>query len=185
MNDPLCGRLGALVAFCGIGVVAAHVGGDTSLEGLLLLIAAAAAWGAGNIVSRIISDRYGSEDMLGLVCWGSLFAVPPLLGVALILEPEAFVRSFTHLDAVSAGSIAYIVYISTLFGFAAWAWLLGRYPVATVAPFTLLVPVFGFLGSSVLLGEPMEGWKFGAAALVIAGLVINLFGGRLLRAVRR
>jgi len=192
LSIPLLGErptiwqgLGALIAFSGIGVVAAHVGGDISGVGLILLIGAAAAWGAGNIVSRIISNRYGSEDMLGLVCWGSLFAVPPLLAVALLLEPEAFVRSFTHLDWVSAGSIAYIVYISTLFAFAAWSWLLGRYPVATVAPFTLLVPVFGFLGSAALLGEPMEPWKFSAAALVIAGLVINLFGARLSRAIVR
>lgn len=177
--------LGALIAFCGIGVVAAHVGGDISIQGLMLLIAAAAAWGAGNIVSRIISNRHGSEDMLGLVCWGSLFAIPPLLAVALLLEPDAFIRSFTHLNWLSAGSIAYIVYISTLFGFAAWSWLLARYPVATVAPFTLLVPVFGFLGSAVLLGESLEPWKFGAAALVIAGLVINLFGAYLTRAVVR
>ncbi|MCO5063339.1 MAG: EamA family transporter [Rhizobiaceae bacterium] len=177
--------LGALIAFGGIGVVAAHVGGDITFRGLMLLVAAAAAWGAGNIVSRIISNRYGSEDMLGLVCWGSLLAVPPLLLVALLLEPDAFVRSFTHLDWVSLGSVAYIVYISTLFGFAAWSRLLGIYPVATVAPFTLLVPVFGFLGSAVLLGEPMEPWKFAAAALVIAGLVVNLFGGRLAHILRR
>lgn len=177
--------LGAVISFCGIGVVAAHIGGDISTGGLILLIAAAAAWGAGNIVSRVISNRYGAEDMLGLVCWGSLFAVPPLVAVALVLEPDAFVRSFTHLDWVSAGSIAYIVYLSTLFGFAAWSSLLARYPVATVAPFTLLVPVFGFLGSAVLLGEPMEPWKFAAAALVIAGLAINLLGARLFGTIRR
>ncbi len=171
--------IGALVSFGGIVVVAAHVGGDVTAQGLILLIAAAAAWGAGNIISRIISNRYGSEDMLGLVIWGSLFAVPPLLAVALLIDPQGFVQSFTHLDWVSVGAIAYIVYISTLFGFAAWSWLLSRYPVGTVAPFTLLVPVFGFLGSAVLLGEPLQNWKFAAAGLVIAGLLINLFGARL------
>ncbi|MBX3598669.1 MAG: EamA family transporter [Rhizobiaceae bacterium] len=192
LSIPLLGErptiwqaLGAIVSFSGIAVVAAHMGGDISGTGLVLLICAAAAWGTGNIVSRIISNTYGSEDMLGLVCWGSLFAIPPLLGIALVLEPAAFMNSFTQFDWVSVGSIAYIVYIATLFGFVVWSSLLARYPVAMIAPFTLLVPVFGFLGSSVLLGEPMQPWKLAAAALVIAGLVINLFGARFSRLLTR
>lgn len=173
--------LGALLAFGGIGVVAANLGGDVSTEGLVLLVLAAAAWGAGNIVSRKISDRYGSNEMLGLVVWGSLFAIPPLLATALLLDSGGLMRSFTHLDWVSVGSIAYIVYISTLFGFAGWSLLLACYPVASVAPFTLLVPVFGFIGSAVLLGEPLQAWKFAAGALVLTGLLVNMFGGRAAR----
>jgi O-acetylserine/cysteine efflux transporter len=170
---------GAALAFSGVGIVALHVDGDVTMIGLLLLVAAAAAWGGGNVVSKQISQRV-TANVFGLVVWGSLFALPPLLVVALVLEPEHFISSFTELDWVSAGSIAYIVYLSTLFGFAAWSSLLARYPVSTVAPFTLLVPVFGFLGSAVLLGEPLQDWKFIASSLVIAGLCINLFGPRLL-----
>lgn len=172
---------GALLAFCGVGLVAAHVGGEVTLAGLALLVGAAAAWGGGNVVSKRISQTNASVNVLGLVVWGSLIALPPLLVMALLLERENFLASFTGLDWISAGSIAYIVYLSTLFGFAVWSRLLGLYPVSTVAPFTLLVPVFGFLGSAVLLGEPIQDWKLIASALVIAGLCINLFGPRLLR----
>ncbi|WP_395448564.1 EamA family transporter [Aminobacter sp. UC22_36] len=177
---------GAVLAFSGVGMVALHIGGDVSMVGLLLLIAAAAAWGGGNVVSKQISQRAAAApNVLGLVVWGSLFALPPLLAVALVLDPQHFISSFAGLDRVSVGSIAYIVYLSTLFGFAAWSGLLARYPVSTVAPFTLLVPVFGFLGSAVLLGEPLQGWKLGASSLVIAGLCINLFGPRLFSRPRR
>lgn len=172
---------GALLAFCGVGLVAAHVGGEVTLAGLALLVGAAAAWGGGNVVSKRISQTNASVNVLGLVVWGSLVALPPLLIVALALERETFLASFTDMDWVSGGSIAYIVYLSTLFGFAAWSRLLGLYPVSTVAPFTLLVPVFGFLGSAVLLGEPVQDWKLIASALVIAGLGLNLFGPRLMR----
>jgi O-acetylserine/cysteine efflux transporter len=171
---------GALLGFGGVGLVALHVGGDVTMAGLVLVVAAAAAWGGGNIVSKRISQRAGRTDAVGLVVWGSLFALPPLLVVALILDPQHFVSSFTGLDWVSVGSIAYIAYLSTLFGYAAWSRLLGLYPVSTVAPFTLLVPVFGFLGSAVLLGEPLQDWKLSASGLVIAGLGLNLFGPRLL-----
>jgi O-acetylserine/cysteine efflux transporter len=172
---------GALLAFSGIAVVAMHVGGDVTLAGLGLLILGAAAWGAGNIAARQIAVTVPGTNTLALVVWGSLFAIPPLLLIALVLDPHGLVSSVEHVSWASAGSIAYIVYLSTLFGFAVWSRLLGAYPVATVAPFTLLVPVFGFLGSYVLLGEPIQGWKLAASALVIAGLCVNLFGGRLAR----
>ncbi len=172
---------GALLAFCGVGLVAAHVGGEVTPAGLALLVGAAAAWGGGNVVSKRISQTNAAVNVLGLVVWGSLVALPPLLIVAVALERETFLASFTGMDWISAGSIAYIVYLSTLFGFAAWSGLLGLYPVSTVAPFTLLVPVFGFLGSAVLLGEPVQDWKLVASALVIAGLCLNLFGPRLFR----
>jgi O-acetylserine/cysteine efflux transporter len=175
---------GAVLAFSGVGLVALHVGGEVSMTGLILLIAAAASWGGGNVVSKQISLRAASPNVLGLVVWGSLFALPPLLAVAVVLDREHFVDSLTGLDWISAGSIAYIVYLSTLFGFAAWSGLLARYPVSTVAPFTLLVPVFGFLGSAVLLGEPLQDWKLVASSLVIAGLCLNLFGPRLFSAPR-
>ena len=73
----------------------------------------------------------------------------------------------------------------TLLGGAIWSWLLGRHPATVVAPFTLLVPVFGFLGSAVLLGEPLQGWKLAASGLVVAGLGLNLFGPRLFNSRRR
>ncbi|HTV68335.1 MAG TPA: EamA family transporter [Rhizobiaceae bacterium] len=172
---------GALLAFCGIGVVAAHAGGDVTLAGLGLLILGAASWGAGNIAARQIAVRAPGTNTLALVVWGCLFAIPPHVLIALVIDPHGLVSSVEHVSWASAGAIAYIVYLSTLFGFAVWSRLLGAYPVATVAPFTLLVPVFGFLGSYLLLGEPIQGWKLAASALVIAGLCVNLFGGRLAR----
>jgi O-acetylserine/cysteine efflux transporter len=47
-----------------------------------------------------------------------------------------------------------MVYPVTLLGFGAWSWLFSRYPAATVAPFMLLVPIFGFGSSTLVLGEP-------------------------------
>jgi O-acetylserine/cysteine efflux transporter len=67
---------------------------------------------------------------------------------------------------------------NTMFGYAAWAWLLGRYPVAAIAPMALLVPVFGMGASAPLLGEPLQAWKIEAAALIMAGLCVNVLWPR-------
>ena len=60
-----------------------------------------------------------------------------------------------------------------------WADLLGRYPANTVAPFTLLVPIFGITSSMLLLHEPISMFEVAGGALVFLGLIINTFGPRL------
>ena len=70
-----------------------------------------------------------------------------------------------------------------MFGYGVWAWLHARYPAAAVAPLALLVPVVGFAASALILGEPLQSWKIGAAVLVLAGLAVNLFWGRRTRRI--
>ena len=67
---------------------------------------------------------------------------------------------------------------NTLFGYGAWGWLLARYPATSVAPTSLLVPVFGMASTALFLGEPLPPWKLLAAALIIGGLALNLLATR-------
>ena len=62
---------GAVLAFCGVGLVAFNVSGDVTLLGLVLLVAAAVSWGGGNVVSKRISQRSASVNVFGLVVWGA------------------------------------------------------------------------------------------------------------------
>lgn len=169
---------GATVAFSGIIFVGFHTGGDVNLLGLVLVEGAALSWAMGNLFSKQI----GKVDMLSLVVWGSLLSLPFLLGLSFALEFDYWkVETFSHLSWLSIGSILYLVYPVTLFGFAIWSFLLSRYPATTVAPFTLLVPVFGFSSSALLVGEALPLWKLIAAFLIVSGLVINLYGERFLK----
>lgn len=173
--------IGALTAFSGIGLVAAHTGGEISALGLILIVAAAASWGIGNLIAK----KLGKVDMLALVVWGSLVAWPPLLLLSYLLEQSSWsLEGMAHLSWPTIGAVGYIAYLSTLLGFAVWSWLLSHYPAATVAPFTLLVPVFGFTSSTLALGEPLYPWKLAAAILIIAGLCINLAGARIAMRLR-
>ena len=163
------------LATTGIAVIAAHTGGDTTAAGLLLVLLAALAWAGGNQVARSM----GRVQMLGVVVWSSAFALPPLLALSWWFEGPA--RIAQALAAADAGVWAAVVWQAagnTLFGYVAWGWLLARHPAATVAPMALLVPVFGIGASAWLLGEALPAWKLGAAALVLAGLALNLFGPR-------
>ena len=174
--------LALLLAVAGLAVILAHTGGTTTPLGVALVIGAAFSWSLGNMVQR----RAGRVDMLAFVVWSSLFAVPPLFALALLFEGAPAISS--AIAAAGPSVWAAVVWQSvgnTMFGYGAWGWLLARYPAASVAPMSLLVPVFGMGAAALWLGEPLPGWKLAAAALIIGGLAVNLFGPQLLRRTSR
>lgn len=169
--------IGALLSFSGIALAATHLDSNMTLEGFLLVIGAAAALGLGTLLNR----KLGQVNVASLIAWGSLIAFPPLLIFSLWMEgTQIITEAIQHTSWVALISLLYIVYASTWIGYGAWSFLLGRYPVSAVVPFSLLVPVFAMLGSSLFLGESFEPWKMTVAALVIGGLGVNLLVPRLL-----
>jgi O-acetylserine/cysteine efflux transporter len=169
---------GAGVALIGIGVIALERIEGAALLPLLLTIVAAVSWGLGNTAGKAA----GRVDMLGLVVWSALVPPIPLLLASLVLDgPGALPMALEHLTWRGIGSLAFMSYIATLFGFGAWAWLLSRYPAGQVTPFALFVPVAGIASGALLLGEGITPTEIMGSMLVFAGLLINVFGPRLLR----
>lgn len=165
--------IGACIACLGMLIVALNLGQSITLSGLILVIAAAFAWGVGNIISK----KIGKVNILSLVVWGSLIAWPPLLAASFLKDGlDKILYALEHLSWLSGGSILYITYLSTLIGFIIWSILIRHYPLGEVAPFTLLVPIVGFISSYFVLGEPLQVWKIIAGLLVVVGLAINIIG---------
>ncbi|HTM78461.1 MAG TPA: EamA family transporter [Devosia sp.] len=171
---------GALVALAGLGAIAAGQLGGAVLVPLLMTVAAAGFWAVSNIANK----RAGKIDMVAFVVWASLIPPIPLLALSALLEgPQAF-AALAQLSPRGIGSVLYTAYVSTLFGYGAWAVLLGRHPASTVAPFALLVPVVGFAGAMVLLGETVSALDIAGSALILLGLALHLLGPRLLARLR-
>jgi O-acetylserine/cysteine efflux transporter len=166
---------GALVAVVGFTIVGLHTGGDVTVAGLVCLLLAGTSWGFANVTSR----RLGKVNPLALVVWGGLVVPLPMFAASLIFEgPAAIAHSLTHTGLPAWLGLAYTVYLSTLVAYSMWSWLLAHYPASTVTPFTLLVPVLGMVSSALYLGESLPAWKLQAAAFVISGLVLCVFGPR-------
>jgi len=169
--------LGAL----GIGMIGWHSGGATSLGGVALVLGAALGWAGGNMVQR----RAVGINMLSYVVWSSLFAVPPLALLSLYLEGwPAIAAGFANASATTWAAVVWQSVGNTMFGYAAWGWLLTRHPASTVAPLSLLVPVFGMATAAWWLGETLPAWKLEAAVLVLGGLALNLLWPRFARRFR-
>jgi O-acetylserine/cysteine efflux transporter len=165
------------LAIGGLAIVATHVSAGTgvTLLGIALVTAAAVSWAAGNLVARAA----GRVDALGFMVWCSPFAAVPLWAIALLQGGPAEVGdSLARADAGAWVAVAWQSIGNTLFGYGAWNWLLARHPASTVTPSALLVPVFGMGASALALHEGLPGWKLGAAALVMGGLLLNLLATR-------
>ena len=147
-----------------------HTNAEMTPLGLGLVLLAALGWAGGNIVTR----RAGQVNMVAYVVWSSLFAAPALFVLALAVEgAPAMVAGIRGADAATWAAVLWQAVGNSLFGYAAWAWLLARHPAATVSPLALLVPVFGMGASAIVLHEPLSSWKLTAAVLVIGGLALN------------
>ena len=164
------------LASCGIVVILRHTDGTTTLVGLLLVVLAALSWALANIAAV----RGAPANMLAYVVWASAFAIPPLFALSLAIEgADAALAGVRAADLATWGAVAWQAWANTLFGYVAWGWLLARHPAATITPMALLVPVFGMGASALLLGEDLPPWKLVSAALVMAGLAMNLLWPRL------
>lgn len=174
--------VGALIAFGGIGVIALERIEPTALIPLLCMLAGAFFWS----ISNIITKKAGRIDMLGLVVWSALFVPLPMVVLSLLFEGGfgVFPQMLDALTLRGGLSVMFTAYLSTLFGYGVWAVLLSKYPATTVAPFTLLVPIFGFGSAFLFLGEGVTLIEVIGSGLVFVGLLVNVFGPGLVRRAR-
>ncbi|MFI9789024.1 EamA family transporter [Kitasatospora sp. NPDC051984] len=158
---------GLVVAFAGIAVAAVDRGLHGPAGAFALLIGSAAAWGLANVLTR----KAAPPDALRWMVWVSAVPPLPLLGLSLLVEgPTADWAALRGISWAGVGVVLYVGLVSTLFGFVAWSHLLRRYDASVVAPFSLLVPVFGMSSAALLLGERFSPAAGAATVLVIAGI---------------
>jgi O-acetylserine/cysteine efflux transporter len=140
-----------------------------------MILLAALGWAGANIAAR----KMPGASALGLMVWSSLFSPLPLAALSLAFEgPAAIGAAFSGLSFLTIGALAYLVVLSTLLGYGLWNDLIMRHGAGRIAPFSLMVPIFGLASASLVLGESFSARSALGAALVLAGLLVHVFGGR-------
>lgn len=180
---------GALVASVGMFMLAtAGVKGQASagitLTTMMLTLAAALSWGLGNITNKIIM-RNRQVPVLSLVVWSAVIPVMPFFACSWWFEGEkAIVSSLMNMSLQTILALIYLAFIATVIGYVIWGRLLSRYETWRVAPLSLLVPVVGILSAALILGEKLSMQQAAGAAVIILGLLVNLFGSALTQRLR-
>jgi O-acetylserine/cysteine efflux transporter len=171
--------MGLIIAAIGMALIAAQQGSSMTAAGFWVTIIGAASWGAGNVIMRRATQGVPPFSMLALVVWAGAVAILPLGLLSILIEgPAAWQTALHSFNWITAASIIYLAYFASLCGYGLWGKLLSRYPAATVSPFALLVPVVGMSSATLLLRESISLWQIIGAVLVMAGLIVHVFGGR-------
>jgi O-acetylserine/cysteine efflux transporter len=166
--------IGALIALFGVGLI-----GSERLEGaefvpFILTLCAALSWGIGNTLGKKVE----TGEMVPFMVWSSLAAPLPLVLLSWYFEGEAGFAAVATPMWFGIGCAVFLAYAATLFGFVVWGRLLAKYPAALVAPYAMLVPVFGMVFSWAILRETFSAIELVGAGLVLAGLSFHTISGR-------
>lgn len=162
--------IGAILALSGLLLSMQLTDGSVSSLGLVLVLVGALSWS----LTGLIVKQSGTRQVFAFSVWGMLFAPIPLLIVAITSHGIEVVTSLPdQLNGKVWFSVLFQAYPTTLLGYWLWNRLIVAYPLSTVAPLTLLVPVFGLLGSAVFYGETIGDLKVLACALILAGLFVG------------
>ena len=104
--------------------------------------------------------------------------VIPFFACSLLFEgQEAIASSLLHIGLQTVLALFYLAFVATIIGYAIWGNLLSRYETWRIAPLSLLVPVVGIITAALVLDEHLSGQQVLGASVIIAGLLVNVFGG--------
>ena len=156
-----------------VSIILASPGHGTTL-GYGLLLVSAFSWSVGNVIIKQSKVR----EMFAFVVWASVFPPIPLLALTWLAHgPAPFAALATQFEWVAVFSLLFQVYAATHFCYWGWNLLLREYPVSTVAPLSLLIPVFGIAGSMLMLGHRV-GYSEGVSmVLILSALAVGLIKG--------
>lgn len=155
-----------------------------TLSGLVLILGAAAMWGAANLVSQQAQTESPDYQALSFIVWTSLLAfIVYLILIACFSEQASqwlSLSTWHNLTAKTWLSVMYLGWASSLIGYVLWTTLLKRHPANKVAPFSLGVPVIGLATGLIWLNEPINLWQWIGSGFVGLSLFLVVFGPRYL-----
>lgn len=156
--------LGITLSFAGIVVLGLSPDVFASARGLLLVVAASFIGAVGLVAIKRVHDL----EPIELQAWLAWASLPLLLPLSLLFE-RGQLESLARAGAIGWSALLYSAVLASLFAHTAYFALVRRYPVSSVAPVTVLAPVFSVLFSVSLLGDRLD-WR------MIAGGLMTLSG---------
>ena len=161
--------VGTAVALVGLIVVGSTVDAQLTALGLGLAIGGALSWAIGNVLVK----RTRGTSMFALMAWLSLVPPIPALAVAAVYDQQPFlVPQLLHASWTSLVAALYLGAIATTLAYAIWGRLLSRYSAALVAPFALIAPCVGVVGSALVFGEAFGAVRYAGMLLILLGLAV-------------
>ena len=165
--------LGIGMSFIGVGLIGFSPEVFHSWAGLLLIVVAAFIGAVGLVAIKRVHELEPLE-LQAWLAWGS---VPLLLPLSLFLE-DGQLQSLRTAGAIGWSALVYSAGLASLVAHTAYFGLIRRYPVTSVAPVTVLTPLFSVLFSVLLLGDVLDWRMIFGGLLTLTGITVIVVRGR-------
>lgn len=170
-NLSVSAKVGLVISFTGLALVFQIEDGSVTAIGAFLAIIAAFSLSAVGLMIK----KADIKEMFAFVVYSSLFAPIPLFVISLFVHGSAgFIHTLNNFNQLAAISILFQAYPTTVVGYWIWNKLLSIYPLTTMAPLKLLIPIFALLGSVIFYSENIQGIKLLACCLIILGVAVPI-----------
>ena len=159
--------VGIVLAFGGIVIISFDPRVFAYWEGLALVVASSFV----SALGLIFLKRLKGIRALELQSWVALVGGIILLMLSLILEGGQMnaVRNATW---EGWAALFFTTVMSSLIAHTAWYYLVGRYPVTSLSPITLLSPLFGIFFGVTLLNDQLTARMLAGGAVTLIGVLI-------------
>jgi drug/metabolite transporter (DMT)-like permease len=168
---------GIVLGLLGVVMLSRGQGFSASLAGLLAIALACISWSLGTVWAR---HGLPGGRALGLAPGAAGTASQMLVGGGLLLAAAWVVgeQPAWPPQPKALAAWAYLVVAGSLIGFCAYMLLLQHTSAALASSYTFVNPLIGLLLGVWLGGETVSAREWGAAGVVLAGVVLLLLGRR-------
>ena len=142
-------------------------GGDATLAGDLLVLAAALVVSAGYVAGAMLVPRGFSSA--ATTYWGVMLGAIVLAPVGLGL---VIADGVPHAGAAAWGAVLFLAVLTSIVGYVGWYWALAHGGIAHIAPLQFLQPLSGLVLAALVLDERLTLPLAVGATAVIAGVAI-------------
>ena len=163
--------VGLVIAFIGVFILTGAPNLEGKYIGVLLTIAGAFTWALGAVMAKPLSKKIGA---FALMTWLCVFSGPMLLLVSLVFDGNPM-QYILYANFNSWLTVIFLGFFMQPVGYAAWYYVLKKYPVNKVMPVLLILPVSGLITSIFLLGEDPPKQVFMGGLVIISGVALILF----------
>jgi drug/metabolite transporter (DMT)-like permease len=164
---PLAGLALGLAGVALLSGLGRHSGGFSTV-GVVIILAAAAAWALGTIMARRVTIPASPALASGMQL---------LVGGIVLTVLSAVTGEFgqLRLAQVSAGSwfaLGYLIVMGSIVAYSAYGIAVRALPTTTVATYAYVNPVIAVLLGTLILNERLTPAMFGGGALIVGAVVL-------------
>ena len=164
--------IGLMIAFVGLIILSGAPNLEGKAIGVILVLSGAFTWSLGQVIAKPVSEKLNG---IIITAWLGILAGPQLIIASQLFEGDVL-SNIIAADYKAWLIVLYLGLLMNALGYSIWYYVLGRYPVNTILPVMLLLPITGVLFAILFLGEKPDLKVFIGGLIILIGVGMILIG---------